>query len=453
MQDINLSHLNLVPNTIDLVIYHGKCCDGFGSALASYEYFKFNNGCNILGNKVEYFPATFNQPPPSVIGKNVIICDFSYKKDVLLKMISEANSLAVIDHHKTAEAELKDIPDKYKIFRMDHSGAYLTWKYFFPTYDVPLLIQYIEDNDIWLKAMPYTREVTSYIFTLPYEFEEYSKLLVPGFIENNIIPIATGMQKQNNYYIDNALSFTTLKFVQIGDEYYFVVHLNSSILKSEIGNSVLYKYPNCDFSAIYSTNGSTTYYSLRSDDSRTDVSQIALKFGGGGHRNASGITTQYGTTEFPGKIIDNNILYGLLNNIYTKKITISGYDFNVVYFNTTHNKKHIGKYLLQTRTTEKLENSARGIQQTCSIIRNKLENQDYYDTFAISCVWNYDGLSSNNNGNNNGKTWFSLNWNNSYAGIDLGPLLKNKFNKEDDYQYIDSDKRIIFTKKGNKFCL
>lgn len=31
---------------------------------------------------------------------------------------------------------------------MDHSGAYLVWKYFFPDTDIPLFIRYIEDADL-----------------------------------------------------------------------------------------------------------------------------------------------------------------------------------------------------------------------------------------------------------------------------------------------------------------
>ena len=33
---------------------------------------------------------------------------------------------------------------------MTHSGAYITWKYFFGDDEVPLLIKYIEDNDIYV---------------------------------------------------------------------------------------------------------------------------------------------------------------------------------------------------------------------------------------------------------------------------------------------------------------
>jgi len=107
----------------NIIIYHKNCNDGFGSALVAWLKFKDN---------AIYYPAHHYTAPPSVKNMNVYICDFSYKKDILEDMIKSSNSLIVIDHHKTAESELEKIDSKYKIFDMNHSGAVLTWKYFFP---------------------------------------------------------------------------------------------------------------------------------------------------------------------------------------------------------------------------------------------------------------------------------------------------------------------------------
>lgn len=446
MTDIDFTALTILPSNVDLVIYHGRCSDGFGSALASYIYFKGSEGINANGKLVEYFPASFNAPPPNVTGRNVLICDFSYKYDVLTKMIGDANSLAVIDHHKTAEAELKLVPDQNKVFRMDHSGAYLTWKFFFGAADVPLLIKYIEDNDIWLKKMPFTKEVTAYVFSLPFEFEEYEKLLVDDYIMHDVIPTAIGMGKQNTHYADQAMSMSTQKFIQIGDKYYFVAHINTSVLKSEIGNQIFTKHPQCDFSAAYSLKDSATYFSLRSTDDRADVSAIALKYGGGGHRNAAGLMT-FGTIELPAKLHDNNVLYKLINNIYTQELPDST---NIVYLNISHSRKHIGQYLLQQRTVEKIDGTDRIVQEACSVIRNRSEDKTYYKKFDLSCVWNYDGGDD--------KSWFTVQWvksSDSDTDVDVGKKLAiDKFKEFNDYQLIDKENRIVFSITGvNKFCL
>ena len=78
---------------------------------------------------------------------------FVLKKRLFKKMIEDAESLLVIDHHKTAQKELCDIPKKYQIFNMNKSGAVLAWEYFFPDEEVPLLFLYIQDRDIWTKKL------------------------------------------------------------------------------------------------------------------------------------------------------------------------------------------------------------------------------------------------------------------------------------------------------------
>lgn len=81
-----------------LCIYHGNCADGFTSAWAVYK---------ALGNDAEYFPGIYSEPPPDVTGRDVIMVDFSYKRPVLEKMGESANSILILDHHKTALEDLE----------------------------------------------------------------------------------------------------------------------------------------------------------------------------------------------------------------------------------------------------------------------------------------------------------------------------------------------------------
>lgn len=431
--DVDYSKLTLKPQEIDMVIYHGKCCDGFGSALASYIYFKNENGINANGKKVTYHPASFYQSPPPVTGLNVLICDFSYKKDVMKQLINDSKCLAILDHHISAEIELTDIGEENKVFRMDHSGAYLTWGYFFPNQQIPLLIKYIEDNDIWLKAMPHTREITAYIFSLPFEFEEYEKLLDEKVLMTDILPVANGMYKQVEINITDALGYITMKFTQIDGMYYFVASTNSSVLKSEIGNRIFSKYLNANFSSIYSISNSTSHISLRSTNDRTDVSKIAGKFGGGGHKCASGMS-MYGSHDV-GNVLDVTTLYNLLDNIYVKESSFL--NENIVYLNVTHCKKQMGKYLLQNRYFN--EETKKHVQECVSILHNRQKYKQKYDNINLSCIWNYDGEHD--------KNWFSVCWCDDYPNVES---LSNKLRNENDFQQINSDKRIIFSRKGVK---
>lgn len=425
MSDIDFSGLCVNPDQVDLVIFHGNCSDGFGSALAAYTYFKSTDGKNKNGNLVAYFGAQFNQSPPDVTGKNVLICDFSYRAPITKLLLEKAKGLVILDHHKSAEAELKDVPDTNKIFRMDHSGAYITWRYFFGDAEVPKGILYIEDNDIWAKKMPSTREITAFTYSLPFEFAEYEKLLDDKYLTDVVVPIGSGMIRQNDVYIRQAMGSCTVKFAQIGAEYYFIVYNNSSVLKSEIGNALLTRYQNCDFSAVYSVGDAEYYFSLRSSDDRADVSAIASKYKGGGHRNASGMSSKL---LFPlGTTLDDYHLYDKLNTIYFGKLS----DHNVVYMNYPTKKKHIGSYLIQTRSIDK---SGKIIQECYSIIKN-IDPDHPHVVCDIAAIWNYDGKHD--------KTHFALIFK---SGAGLEEELTKKYKDCDNFSILGN--KITFSVSG-----
>lgn len=81
----------------DIMIYHANCADGFGAAWAAWMRW---------GSAIEYVPCSYGQNPPDVRGKHVLIGDFSFKRSQLDAMLTEAASVVILDHHKTAEAEL-----------------------------------------------------------------------------------------------------------------------------------------------------------------------------------------------------------------------------------------------------------------------------------------------------------------------------------------------------------
>ena len=84
-----------------LCIYHGNCADGFGSAWAVRE---------ALGDDVEFHPGVYQDDPPDVTDQDVILVDFSYKRDVLFEMEKTAYSILILDHHKSAAEELSNYP-------------------------------------------------------------------------------------------------------------------------------------------------------------------------------------------------------------------------------------------------------------------------------------------------------------------------------------------------------
>ena len=101
-----------------ICIYHGNCADGFGAAWVVRK---------ALGD-IAFVAETYQNPPPDVTGKDVIMVDFSYKRPVLLEMAEKAHSILILDHHKTAWNDLIDLPTTIRaIFDMNRSGAMLAY--------------------------------------------------------------------------------------------------------------------------------------------------------------------------------------------------------------------------------------------------------------------------------------------------------------------------------------
>lgn len=99
---------------ISLCIYHGNCADGFGAAWVVRK---------ALGD-IDFHAGKYQAPPPDVTDKDVVIVDFSYKRPVLLEMAAKANSILILDHHKTALEDLVDLPPNVTLlFDMESGGA------------------------------------------------------------------------------------------------------------------------------------------------------------------------------------------------------------------------------------------------------------------------------------------------------------------------------------------
>lgn len=373
----NFSSKCMKPDEVNFVIYHGNCSDGFTAAMCCWHWRKLNN-FSVEKEDITFYAGFFGRNPPDVTGKNVLLCDFSYKPDQFTQILTQANKVLILDHHKTGEECMKNVDDMNKVFDMKHCGAYITYRYFFGySQPLPKMITYVEYNDLWLEERETTRGFTAFMFSRPFEFEEYVKFLNDEYLEQ-AIKTGDGMVLQNDSHIKHLKKNIIPNFIQIGDMYYFAGHLCENILKSELGNIAFSGLPYLNFSVIYSHrnfSGSTSY-SLRSMNDRTDVSVIAAKFGGGGHKCASGCAASTILTTLPCRVIDSHNLYYQLDNVYQIKTDA----LKLVVFNSSLYGKHIAKYLMQERVP--------GIQEGSAIlITNEKNNITEHDTYDASIVY------------------------------------------------------------------
>jgi len=275
-----------IPKT--LCIYHGNCPDGFAAAWA-VRY--------ALGDDVEFFAGIHQQVPPVVTDRHVLLVDFSYKREILLSMLDSAASITIIDHHVSAEKDLADLLSSGQIqglFDMNKSGAMLTWEWFNPGLPAPVLIEHIQDRDLWQFKLADTRAITTGLSSYPYEFKLWDKLMAANRNELDELKRDGEAIERHIQQDIKQLIASGVRRMNIGG--YEVPVLNaSSAYISDAGNLLSIGEA---FAACYWDHATGRSFSLRASDTQdaicVDVSEVAKQYGGGGHMKAAGFTVNIG---------------------------------------------------------------------------------------------------------------------------------------------------------------
>jgi nanoRNase/pAp phosphatase (c-di-AMP/oligoRNAs hydrolase) len=261
------------------VLYHASCTDGLGAKYAAWKKF---------GDTAAYFAIQYNGPIPEMPeGSEVYIVDFSYPKAVLEEMMKVHKSVVVLDHHKSAEADLRGM--SCCKFDMTKSGAVLAWEYFHPSKVIPDLLLDIQDRDLWKFKRLNSKPVHAGLQLLKGSMEAWDKLTKDPHAYFNLIETGKALLKQQDMKVDSVAKYKVKVVPFLG---YNVGITNATDNASEIGNAIcISKEYDVDFAIIYCvTKDDDVLCSARSDveGKNTDVSEFAKQFGGGGHRNAAG---------------------------------------------------------------------------------------------------------------------------------------------------------------------
>jgi len=267
------------------VLYHKNCKDGFTSAWAAWK--------KLRTKGVKYIPVSYGDPAPNLDPfKKVYILDFSYSKEEILKM-REDREVIVIDHHKTAQKELEGLEGT--IFDMNKSGAMLSWEYFHPTEEIPNLVKYVQDWDLWRKELPNCEEIITFINCAPKDFTSWDELeSKTTYNLAEVIDSGKSMLKLMDSQINSAASKAERRAI-FGHKGIPVVNCTENI--SMVCHKMLKNLPDATFAVSYTITSSKVKFSLRSRNEKEnegwinfDVSLVAKQYNGGGHRNAAGIT-------------------------------------------------------------------------------------------------------------------------------------------------------------------
>lgn len=268
-----------------ICIYHGNCYDGICAAWVISRMFPHaifipaNYGDTKLITNLQqdcYENANINT--------HYILVDFSLPRELMIQMHNKAESILVLDHHKTAQKDCEGL--EFCVFNMAESGASLAWKYYFPREPIPYLINYIKDRDLWLKSVPFTEEVNSYIQSFPMTITDYEHLYVELESKGGIQRAVEGGHSINRYKMEltNRL-VQNRRIMNVGG--YDVPVVNTPVLMSEVGHA-LAELGIGPFGAYYFDRGDGIRQWGARSIGNFDVSEIAKNYGGGGHKNAAG---------------------------------------------------------------------------------------------------------------------------------------------------------------------
>lgn len=311
------------PVAASAIYFHADCLDGFGAAYAAWRHF---------GTNATYHPICHGQPPnlAEIQGRHLYILDFAFAPEILMAMANVAASVCQLDHHVSArrqwpenlprdsgQRECFEHPERplRVCFDLEKSGARLAWEHFHPGEPLPLLLAHIEDLDLWRFLLPGTSAIGRALRLRPMDFQiwddlitacraadtpPYGVLLAEGeaiehFFQSEVSRLASSRlvmpAKLRGEPADPLQALRHGQPILIdGDQAWHALGglaINANALfASELGHRLAQQAGSYGLIWQLAPDGDIKV-SLRSIGD-FDVSLIAARYGGGGHRNAAG---------------------------------------------------------------------------------------------------------------------------------------------------------------------
>ena len=269
-----------------VVFYHADCIDGYASAWATWK---------VFANKARYQAVRHNTPMPDFSnGTALYIVDFCYPIDELVLAAQKASKIVVLDHHISAQKDFEayqkhsSIPSNLEVnIIQNHSGCMIVWQYFQGDIEPPVLLQHIEDHDLWRHQLPKTEEICKALYLrLPVNFSAFEKINRLTLQKEGAILMKQQQLNVNRLFkARHSIWLNNIKGLAVNAP---------SMFSSDLGHKLAEK--SGTFGLTYFYHGKRQCYDcgLRSIGD-FDVSELAHQFGGGGHKNAAGFSVDQPT--------------------------------------------------------------------------------------------------------------------------------------------------------------
>jgi oligoribonuclease NrnB/cAMP/cGMP phosphodiesterase (DHH superfamily) len=282
------------------IIYHENfpgvpCADGFVSAWVAKKKYP-----TAILKGARYQDDT-SYPDYLEPGDKALIVDFSFPQDVIEGLVYDDIDVVIIDHHEGAWEMLNSLEHQLFKFNYDinQSGASLTWLKLFPNETMPVFIKFIQANDtrnkFYFDNYDAVKSLTGFMFDNKHSFQLYEMLA--HMSEEEIISdiITPGMKKwgeRKQRILDLFPSITFEQFEEFPSIPRIRLKSKDYSLRSDVCEIFLMQ--NLDYPFMVASDRKDQWFSLRSykySPNETDVKSICKRFGGGGHRHASGFTS------------------------------------------------------------------------------------------------------------------------------------------------------------------
>jgi oligoribonuclease NrnB/cAMP/cGMP phosphodiesterase (DHH superfamily) len=284
-------------------IYHSKDLDGFTSgAIIKLKY----PDAKMIGYDygMEFTPKEIITEPTRVIISDV---SFPMEKMVEIAELSMFNT-TWIDHHISAINDYSNFKQKNKnidfvnpVLDTNFAACELTWNHIFNGNKMPLAVKLLGEYDSWRNSDKdrWDNEILPFQFGMRIHCNSLdtfpTDLLFNNSLVKNIInegKLILKYQKQINEVQCKTSAFDS-KFEGLN-----AICLNNGGFNSDVFNSV-YDESKHDIMIPFQFNGKMWKLSLYTTKDNVDCSQIAKKYGGGGHKKASGFSLSDIKTIFP----------------------------------------------------------------------------------------------------------------------------------------------------------
>jgi oligoribonuclease NrnB/cAMP/cGMP phosphodiesterase (DHH superfamily) len=231
--------------------------------------------------------------------RQVVLADYSLQLADMLRL-SDGRGLVWIDHHVTSLGELGPAMAEIPGEREDGTAAcVLTWRTFFPNLSVPRAVQLIGDRDVWRMQFPETRAFSEGLFQR--DLDPADDDLWRPLLDDDQEHVKELTERGRLLY-EARLAGIADSVARYGFETVFEGHRTLAINhrgSGDMGEYIRqagYAVAYCYAEAVRAGRLQTVV-TLYSD--AVDVSEIARKYGGGGHRGAAGFQLTRGDRPFP----------------------------------------------------------------------------------------------------------------------------------------------------------